>query len=211
MRKNDVLTRRNGRCRIPAINIKWWGFVPDMLHFKDEEHEFSGPDYTDFWTWVETSWDKLSDVFDACDEMTREQQYNDAKEDIIDFFGIKSNDVHSDGRSGGWMAVGGLSDAEGWDDEMLGRWDSACTIVKSYLDDMDYQYIWNLYVNFYEPFLERRAEEARRHTVTLTFVANGVTEEHWTSMMEDVEAFATQWACDHAAMLDDDTYQLEIS
>ena len=141
MKKADIETRYMHGREYPTVNIKWYGdgwvrywrdacadhgidpdaYDPEELMTDDERYLA--------WTWV------------------AEDQFRDAAADIRNLYQSEMGmrvDVWQDGRSGGWLIVDNLPDVETWDAIMVSRWARAVKIVRSYLEDCDYQYAWRL-------------------------------------------------------------------
>lgn len=66
--------------------------------------------------------------------------------------------VWSQGRSGGWLIVEGLTSedfaVEDWDAERVAEWGLFASRIQDILDDLDYQFVWHLHVNVYEQLTE---------------------------------------------------------
>lgn len=208
MRKTDIQTR--GRYGSPCINVKWHCWPDNFLRFEngtgDNAHEYS--DDPEFWAWFKSIKDTDCSEMETADTLARESGWEGAIEDVKEIF--PSASVYCEGRSGGWLVVENLPEIESWDAIMLGRWRRAVRYVKAWVADCDYQFIWHLYVNVYEPMLERKKVSDRRHTVTLTFVSD-CTADEWKVARDLLEEYVTDWACCAAAGMDDDKYELEIS
>lgn len=56
-----------------------------------------------------------------------------------------------EGRQGGWMVAHGLGDVDEWDLQDLNRWAKFSSYVRSIVADLDYQLVWHLHENVYEP------------------------------------------------------------
>lgn len=116
-------------------------------------HEFG--DDTEFWAWVHDNLDDYGmEWTDYAYEIARDGGWEAARELAAEVF-PQSVDVWSDGRSGGWLVVDGLPDVEDWDAIQLGYWSKFVRGVQAILDDLDYQFIWHLNVNVWEPHNER--------------------------------------------------------
>ncbi len=124
-------------------------------------HEFG--DDSEFWAWVHevSDNDYSPDVFEGAYEIACEQGWEDAKELANDIFPPNAK-VWSDGRSGGWLVVDGLPDVDDWDAIQLGYWSKFVKGVQCILDDLDYQFIWHLNVNVWEPHNEQAKKLAER-------------------------------------------------
>ena len=164
MKKTDIARsyHRHSRHR-PTINVKHHYWVRDIVReYRDNGHEFSGD--TRFFDWVLEQYDndggQYGGPLDIAGDIANECGWGDAKEVALEIFGDRA-DVYSEGRSGGWLVVGGIGDPDDWDLMDINAWSRFDRCVRDILADLDYQYVWHLYVNVYEPtVLEPLRDEA---------------------------------------------------
>lgn len=166
MKKSDVELRYDRGTWRPTINVKWHPYMPGIIA-KFERSERSAPHEFDndaeFWEWVHETLDDdaFTDDFDTAYEIARELGWEDAIDLAAEVL-PQSTAVWSDGRSGGWLVVDGLPDVESWDAIQLGKWARFVKGVQMILDDLDYQFIWHLNVNVWEPHNEQAKRLAAR-------------------------------------------------
>lgn len=104
--KEDVTQRVYGY-RQPVINIKVydWKYTPEQL--MDDERVL---DYTQAQAIIQSVYERHTAEF-----------WDDVRWEVEQIFG-RGYQVGSEGRSGGWLVVRGLSDVDEWDAVMLGKW-----------------------------------------------------------------------------------------
>lgn len=145
MKKTDVQQRYDRGTYRPTINVKWMPFLHG-LYRKFEGATATGP---------------LICAVCGQAKFACEQGWEDAKELANDIF-PQVVKVWSDSRSGGWLVVDGLPDVDDWDAIQLGYWAKFVKGVQAILDDLDYQFIWHLNVNVWEPHDEQAKLDAQR-------------------------------------------------
>lgn len=177
-RKSDIeFHYDHGRSR-PAFNIKWSPWWPNIRRrWIISGHEFSGE--PEFFEWADDRFDEGDDEpFRIADELARESCYEDAVEQIVEILGVDRKDVWQEGRCGGWLVIDdkavrrahvdcGYYQHEdlirSWDAVKLAKWAKCQRIVDSFIrpgGECDYQFLWHLYVNGYETFVDERARQA---------------------------------------------------
>ena len=168
MKKADIIQRYERGEYLPAINVKWSPYLPDIeKKFRGTKargrrgiytvHEFGDDEL--FWAWVDKvdarggGWDYPTGEFHAAYEMAAGDGWEQAKEyagEIWTEHWMGTPKIYSDGRSGGWLVAHDLPDVEDWDAIAVGRWAKFARYVQATLDDLDYQFVWHLHVNVYE-------------------------------------------------------------
>jgi hypothetical protein len=114
--REDIETHSEhyGKAR-PAVNVKVYrfpGLYKIMDKFECEEAEASRAGEYAFESACELFW-------------------NECAQDVADdVFGDERVKVYSEGRSGGWLVVDGLSSVESWDLMMINKWHSFETKIK---------------------------------------------------------------------------------
>lgn len=106
--REDVETHREGYSRnaLPAVNVKAYT-VPTVWQVV---HKFNCEE--------KLAEQALGYAFESAQGMFWEQ----ASEDVAEYFPGYSVEAFSEGRSGGWLVVRGLPDVETWDAILLSRW-----------------------------------------------------------------------------------------
>lgn len=134
------------------ISVKHHYWIPTIVReYRDSGHEFSGD--TRFFEWVLEQYDndggQYGGPLDIAVDIANESGWEDAQAVADDIWG--NAEVYAEGRSGGWLVVGGIGDPDGWDLMDINAWSRFDRCVRSILADLDYQFLWHLYVNVYEP------------------------------------------------------------
>lgn len=171
----------NGRVdRKPMLNVKTYPWWPDAQPFKTEGHEFSGD--TEFWEWAEAHERDCDHGSETCPfnrawefacedgwERAAEEANGDRGHPLMSGWTCRLTPrdrsyhdlgIWSAGRSGGWLVVEGLPNIEDWDAIMLARWRRFAKDVSDLVDDLPYQWIWQLHENFWQPIADKRAIKA---------------------------------------------------
>lgn len=147
---------------IPMINVKWHPWMRDVIaKYRNDDHEFSGDE--PFWSWVEQIAHEYDhEGLELADQLARDCGWNYAQEEATEHFGPRAK-VYSEGRSGGWLVVHGLGSAHDWDYEDAKAWDEYRTCVRDIVANLDYDFVWHLYVNYWEPqVLQPQIEKAQQ-------------------------------------------------
>jgi hypothetical protein len=176
MKKSEIeRSYHNGTRGYPMLNVKhhfWW---PDIVRkykgvtAKNRRvgtyfvHEYGDAEQA-FWDWAtlefESDWSSYC-AFETADQIAREVGWEDAGDFAKEVFGPHAK-VFSLGRSGGWLGVDNLGDVDDWDAVMVSRWARFARGVQALVDDLDYQFLWHLYVNVYETLVvEPRKQTAK--------------------------------------------------
>lgn len=186
--RDDVQTHWDHGSSNPAVNIKChlWengnnGDFTDAV-LSDVAAD-TGNDAADIISWWRAkdeeqigSWgeSELSDLLNTWQSAAAEDAFDDARTDAAEVF-PQSVEIWQEGRSGGWLVVGGLPDLHDWDAIALGRWRRFEKMVRSLVADHPRAVAWLIITNVYEP---EKAEEAR-------LAAN---VEKWASLVSLVPA-----------------------
>lgn len=161
MKRDDVIQRGAWERARPALNIKHHYWLPELIKlWQNEGHEFSGD--AEFWAWCDdlvshSNWE----VAQPAEDFANEDGWEQADETANDVWPSPRVKVYSDGCSYGWLIVEGLSPVEEWDAIALGRWRKFAKQIRAILGERDYQFVWHLYVNVYEPLREQGIERAK--------------------------------------------------
>lgn len=151
---------------LPMVNVKhhfWWDDI--VSRYKDTTaHDL--PLTPAFWDWAQELYDDAErhnwaqfHPIEACCELAREYGWTTAQMDAEEMFGDHV-EIYSEGRSGGWLVVKGIGsprDGE-WDTEDAELWAKYEQYVRAIVDELDYYFVWYLFVNFYEPHMEEVKE-----------------------------------------------------
>ncbi len=162
MRKSDI--QRSYHCGSsgkPMVNVKHHFYWPDIrAKYATEGHEFSGD--AAFIQWADAQWAKNYEegAFDVAEECARDAGWEMAREHAMETF-HESVRVYSEGRSGGWLVVDGLPHVDDWDAIRVTTWARFVKGVADIMECLDYDLMWYLYVNVYEPIGDIASEYAR--------------------------------------------------
>lgn len=152
--REDVDTHSEGydhSTRLPAVNIKVYETdLPKGEAFKAlvEEHELDSRlaalPLDELRTLIEQYVEKHEGVFySVCSD-----NYDQAKDDAIENIFVGRNvKIHQEGRSGGYMVVGGLPDIEHWDAKLLTEWDVFQRSCKSLVESVPEAMVWSVLAN----------------------------------------------------------------
>jgi hypothetical protein len=186
--KADVQFHSDHSTVRPAINIKWYGWLDEVLRtFRESDHEYAldptDPDSVALWAWLDEL-DENPDEHEAdlrfADECARESAYESFKEFVMETMGANDKDIWSEGRQGGWMVMTdrgieyndrdcgmyrGIDLIGSWDAIRLGKWAKCVRMANEYTKpggECDYQLLWHLAVNVWEAKQWRKAEAKRQ-------------------------------------------------
>jgi hypothetical protein len=151
-----TMRSERGREAHPAINVKIGPFdVTALLPLELGRSRKSG----------ETQWqvDVTPDGFSAewvaaLPESTRdvwwqfacEDGFDQAREVAREHLTWGNPQVWQEGRSGGWLVVGGVGDPEEWGEAQRAGWAAFAADVRAIADDTPRRWLWGLYTNVYD-------------------------------------------------------------
>lgn len=151
------------RREVPMLNVKVYAWFDDVCHYADGGHEFSNE--PEFWTWLREHDDECDHggdcMFNRAWEWACESAWELAQDEAsgdcgIEFFPGYNVKIHGAGRQGGWLVAEGLPPVRDWDAVMLARWRRYAKVISDIVDDVPYQWVWQLHANWWEPEAERR-------------------------------------------------------
>jgi hypothetical protein len=158
--KDDVEFHSDGyRASRPAVNVKVYRSInnvklPICLGGSRPANESNAPitwhytesEFTVDWVKENLSDDTFWDFWNGSLEIGWESLEGIAK-DVFDGYTVK---VWSEGRSGGWAVVDGLSDFDSWDAVMLGKWRSFERQAKAVANGIPEDVMTTIYINMFE-------------------------------------------------------------
>lgn len=161
MKKAHVQFHRDGYGPShPAINIKVRKGLDDGIReLRASEH--TPARFSEDWIRANLSDDAIHYCWnDAC-----ERNFDFAKDEAKEIFG-NHVEVYTEGRSSGWLVVHNLPEFETWNAPMLAKWEKFSNICQSFVDDVPYQCVWDIYHNIFLAEEEKREQEIRDAMVT---------------------------------------------
>jgi hypothetical protein len=149
MKKAEVQTRYYRGERRPCVNVKVHGSVtPKILAEVERESGEVGfaawaGDLLERGKWPEWAFGA------AC-----ENGWEDLQRDAEDIFGTRAK-VRSEGRSGGWCVVDGISELESWDAVMVSKWARFARWARAAADGIPFDMAMLLAINDFAAERER--------------------------------------------------------
>ena len=145
----------------PAVNVKIHDRPTKQLC--EQVSAMEGPDdprFTLEWIDQHLSDDQRNTYWEfACSDAWERLQEAVNAENI---FG-RQVEIFSEGRSGGWAMVKGFEDrsvVEGWDAIAVSRWAKFATYARQQADDVPYQYLDLIYINWFQAWAENQDQAA---------------------------------------------------
>lgn len=177
--KNDVEFHSDGYGpHRPAVNVKVYGSIRDVklpinlggvseIGSKEITWQYTESEFTVDWIEENVSEETFQTIYD----LTREDGWEYLQQIAEEVFGLGVR-VYSEGRSGGWAVVDGLSDFDFWDAIDLAKWRSFERQAKATADDVPHQTLVSIYINEFEPWFEEFSH--RRKDATLVALGAGL-------------------------------------
>jgi hypothetical protein len=151
---------REGR---PAVNVKVYRDLRDAwADFEREEPEHD-PRFSLDWIEENMNADEIDSYFWGACESERDYLVAYATEDEDAIFPVSQYgrlSIEQEGRTGGWLAVGGLPDLEEWDAVLLARWRKFERIAREIADTVPLQALLSIYLNAFEWWADQQDEAA---------------------------------------------------
>jgi hypothetical protein len=182
---------RNGD-RHPKVNIKVRSFtIPDGDAFAELADEFeldptlAALDLTELRARVERHIEKHdADLFYfAC-----EDQFEDTRDQAMHrFFPDHDIKIHTEGRSGGWLVVEGLPNADEWGPKQLGTWKEFVEFCDAQVADVPRVMAWHVLANNQEELAGRVVRVELTLTLSdedLAEAGDDPTEWDWQDMLD---------------------------
>jgi hypothetical protein len=134
---------------MPAANVKVHSGLWSGLPKWQKENPNANPHFTQKWIEQHVSEEQIDSLFWG----TCEYRWEDLQQEAEEIWPDNSVKVYSEGRSGGWAAVAGLSDVEDWDAIDLARWRRFERYARATADYIPVEMIESVYINEFDAWV----------------------------------------------------------